>query len=229
MKLVLASASAARRALLRKAGIPFEVDPSGVPEHSGRGLTLRRAVLANAGRKALAVARRRPLEWVLAADTMIEFEGRLYGKPASRREAVRLLARMAGRWHVLATGVVLIQGCRRWTGAVRTRVRLRPLSAAAIAKILRGQDTTGAAGGYRIRKGRDPLIERIEGSFSNVVGLPLEWVTRKLSEVGFRTPHPSSVIRYPSSLPPRAASPPPPARRPRRRSATANRSASGSS
>ncbi len=184
MKIVLASASPARRALLRAARVPFDAVPSGVPEHSGRGLTLRAAVLANAERKAAAVARAHPGRWVLAADTMLEFGGRLYGKPASRKAAVALLARMAGRWHVLATGVVLRRGSRGWRGVVRTRIRIRRLDAAAIDRLVGRSDPTGAAGGYRIRKGRDPLIERIEGSHSNVVGLPMEWLRSRLLKLG---------------------------------------------
>src|SRR5262245_50407356 len=111
--LILASASPARAGLLRSAGIRFKIVPSRARELKGRGLTLRQAVLANARLKAAPVARRFPEDWVLAADTMIEFEGRLYGKPRDRKAALALLGAMAGRTHRLATGVVLRRGSRK--------------------------------------------------------------------------------------------------------------------
>ncbi|HKS17321.1 MAG TPA: Maf family protein, partial [Planctomycetota bacterium] len=83
--LILASASPARRGLLRQAGVPFEVLPSNVRELRGRGRTLAATVVENALRKSRGAARRHPDRWVLAADTMIAFRGRIYGKPATRK------------------------------------------------------------------------------------------------------------------------------------------------
>jgi len=169
--LVLASASAARRALLRRAGVRFVVRPSDVRETKGRGRTLRATVLENARRKAAAVDGDR----VLAADTMVAFAGRLYGKPPSRAAAVRWLARMAGRTHVIATGVVFRDNGRTVERFVATKVTLRALDRSAIARLLATYDPTRFAGGYVMRR-HDPLIERIDGSFTNVMGLPMEVV-----------------------------------------------------
>ncbi len=157
--------------LLRRAGVRFVVRPSEVRELKGRGRTLRATVLENARRKCAAV----PGERVLAADTMIGYGGRIYGKPRSRKAAVDLLARLAGRTHVIATGVILRDGERTLERYAETKVTLRPLDRSAIARLLATYEPTLYAGGYIIRR-NDPLIGRIDGSFTNVQGLPMEVV-----------------------------------------------------
>jgi MAF protein len=167
---ILASASRARRALLK--GYRFRVVPSGVREV--RRKTLRATVLANAKLKAAAVAARHPDTWILAADTMIAYRGRIYGKPPSRKAALRLFRLLAGRTHVLATGVCLQRGRRRIVKVVTSRVVVR--KDPPIRRVLRAHDPTKYAGGYAIREKDDPMIERIEGSRSNVLGLPMEFL-----------------------------------------------------
>lgn len=165
---ILASASPARRKLLK--GYRYRVVPSGVREVRRR--TLRATCLANARRKAAAVARRFPNTWVLAADTLLEFQGRLYGKPRTRVAAERLLRALAGRTHVIGTGVVLQKNRFRIERFVRSRVTVRenpPLE-----KILSRYDPTRVAGGYALKPRRDPLVARVEGSVTNVIGLPME-------------------------------------------------------
>ena len=179
--LILASASSARRQLLRDAGIEFEILPSGARELRGRGRTLAATVLENARRKSHEAARRHPDRWVLAADTMIAFRGRIYGKPGSRKAALDLARRLSGETHELATGVVLRRGKRVIQRAVTSRVHVRKLDDVAIRRIFAKEDPTKVAGGYRVRKGRDPLIERIDGSFTNVIGLPMEWLLKTLA------------------------------------------------
>jgi septum formation protein len=173
-KFILASASPARKELLRRAGFRFDVIPSRARERMRR--TLRDSVLTNAARKAAAVARRHPGRWVLAADTLIEFRGRLYGKPRSAAEATALLSRMAGRTHKLATGVALQLDARRIRRVAITWVTMRAQPRERIAEVVGLSRATRLAGGYAIRPGRDPLVERLRGSFSNVVGLPMEIV-----------------------------------------------------
>ncbi len=179
--LILASASPARRALLRSAGVAFEVVPSRVRELTGRGRTLRATVLANARRKALSVARRFPGRDVLGADTMIEFGGRLLGKPRTLAEAERLHLAMGGRSHRIATGVCLVAAGEVRTLCVVSRVRVRPLSPTRLRAIYRQRDPRRMAGGYALARGRDPLIERIAGSITNVLGLPMEAVLPALA------------------------------------------------
>jgi septum formation protein len=167
---ILASASSGRRALLK--GYRFRVVPSGVREVRRR--TLRESCITNAKRKADAVAKLHPHDWVLAADTLIAFEGRIYGKPRDRKAAGRLWRAMAGRTHLLGTGVVLQKGRFRIVRFVTSKVTLH--ADPPIGRILKRHDPTSFAGGYAIRAKNDPLVARIDGSVSNVVGLPLETV-----------------------------------------------------
>jgi septum formation protein len=188
---ILASASPARRRLLR--GHSFKVDATGVREVKLKGL--RATTVENAGRKAAEAARRHPHAWVLAADTMVAYGGRIYGKPKDRKAALRLWTLMAGKTHLLATAVVLQKDAFRIVKYDVSKVRLRP--EAEVAKLLRKHDPTKYAGGYAIRtvaaEGRpggidlspkDPLVEAIEGSVTNVIGLPLEVVEPLLKNLG---------------------------------------------
>jgi septum formation protein len=165
---ILASASPSRKKLLK--GYTFRVVPPGVREVR-RG-TLQSSVIANARLKAEAVAKRFPDEWVLAADTLISYAGKIYGKPRDRKAAIRLLRSLAGKTHVLGTGAVLQKGSFRIVKYVTSKVTLH--DDPPVEKIVARQDPTQFAGGYCIKEKNDPLIARIEGSRSNVIGLPLE-------------------------------------------------------
>jgi septum formation protein len=167
---ILASASASRKGLLK--GYKFRVVPSDAREVKRK--TLRASVLTNAKLKAAAVSRLHPDDWVLAADTLIAYGGKVYGKPRDRKAAVRLWTLLAGKTHTLMTGVVLRKGKFEIVKVAESKVTVR--ANPPIAKILRTLDPTRYAGGYRIKPKNDPLIERIEGSRSNVIGLPLEIV-----------------------------------------------------
>ncbi len=167
---ILASSSAARRKLLK--GFRFKVVKPCVREVVRK--SLRETVLTNARRKAESVARRFPDTWVLAADTMIAFGGKIYGKPRDRKAAIRLIRLLAGRTHVLGTGVVLQKDRFRTERYVTSRVTLR--QDPPVERIMRRYDPTRYAGGYAIKPADDPLIEKIEGSVTNVIGLPMERV-----------------------------------------------------
>jgi septum formation protein len=195
---ILASASTSRRKLLK--GYRFRVVPSGVREVTLAGL--KTTCVANARLKADAVAARFPTEWVLAADTLIAYGGKIYGKPRDRKAAVRLLRSLAGATHVLGTGVVLQKGSFRIVKFVTSKVTL--YDDPPVEKIVARTDPTQYAGGYAIRAKHDPLIKRIDGSVSNVVGLPmeiLEPLLRKLEreapgveKAGRKSPLPGSMI-----------------------------------
>lgn len=181
-RIILASASPARKALLEGAGIPIRLHPSGVRETIGR--SLRRSVLENARRKASVVSKHYPGRWILAADSLVGFRGRIYGKPVDSEAAVELLSRLAGRTHTLATAVVLQKGRQRLERVVTTRVTFRKLSRPAIRRLVHRYDPTRLAGGYAIRKHRDPLVKEIRGSYTNVVGLPMKELLDMLRKAG---------------------------------------------
>ena len=169
--IILASASPRRSALLREAGPAFasmRITTADVQEGSDP--------LENAMRKAEAVARLNPQALVIGADTVIRFEGETIGKPADLEDAKRILARLSGRTHDVATGV-----CVRCVEAgilVRfeeaTHVRFRTLTHEIINKYVQDVNVLDKAGAYAIQEHGEDIIKSIDGSLTNVIGLPVE-------------------------------------------------------
>ncbi|HZP43011.1 MAG TPA: Maf family protein [Candidatus Binatia bacterium] len=184
--LVLASASPRRHQLLGWLGIAYEVDAADIDERAEPGEEAPTLVARLARAKAAAVGARRTAAWVLGADTMVEIDGAMLGKPADAREAADMLARLAGREHRVATGFALLGpgGRMRAEDVVVTRVRFRPLDAETIRRYVASGEPDGKAGGYAIQGFGAGLIDRIDGSFTNVIGLPLVEVCRALEEAG---------------------------------------------
>ena len=184
--LVLASASPRRQRLLAWLGVPFEVDPASVDESPRAAEVATDMVLRLAHAKGAAVAGRRAGDWILAADTTVELDGVLFGKPRDTSDAAGMLAQLAGREHRVATGFALLApgGAVRAADVVVTRVRFRPLDARAIAAYVATGECDGKAGAYAIQGHGAGLIERIDGSFTNVIGLPLVETERALAEAG---------------------------------------------
>lgn len=175
MRLILASASPRRRALLEAAGIPCDVAPPAVEENADPALPARALALHNARLKAFDVAGQYPGAVVLGADTLVSLDGEALGKPADAAEARAMLRRLSGRTHEVHTGVCLVRlDPRRVVEfAEVTHVRFRPLSDAAIEDYLRKVPALDKAGAYAAQEHGSLIIERLEGSFSNVVGLPI--------------------------------------------------------
>jgi septum formation protein len=184
--LVLASASPRRERLLGWLGVPFDIDPASVDESPRDGEIATDMVRRLAHAKGNAVAARRAADWVLAADTTVELDGVLFGKPDDAADAARMLAQLGGREHRVATGFALLApgGTVRAADVVVTRVRFRPLDARAIAAYVATGECEGKAGAYAIQGHGAGLIDRIDGSFTNVIGLPLVETTRALAEAG---------------------------------------------
>ncbi len=182
----LASASPRRRALLRQLGVRFRVVLSGHRERIVRGDRPSRNAIRNALGKASAARVTARTGLVLSADTFIYFRGRVLGKPGTLAEARRWLTALAGRSHWVYTGVAIrdLSNGRCWTGHVRTRVWCHRLSGDAIERYVRQTRPLDKAGGYAIQDDRGRLIVRIQGSRSNVIGLPLELVRRMLRARG---------------------------------------------
>ena len=182
-RLILASESPRRRELLAAVGVPFRVIPSGVDETPRRGEPPSRFVRRAALDKAESVASLHPSSFVLSADTIVVADGRILGKPSDRAEARRMLSRLAGREHKVYTAVCLLADGHgyRDLGTEVTRVRFRPLTAAEIAAYARTGECDDKAGAYAAQGAGMLLIDRVVGSFTNVVGLPMTRVVAMLA------------------------------------------------
>jgi septum formation protein len=173
--LILASESERRRDLLREIGIPFEIVPSDADEANGLPDDPTRFVEILAERKARAVASQRKSGLVLGADTIVVREGRIYGKPTDRKDAIRMLEELCGREHLVYTGVCVLDaaGGPARLRTVVTRVRLHELTKDEIQRYVDSGEPMGKAGAYAIQGCGRLLVSGIEGDYSNVVGLPL--------------------------------------------------------
>jgi septum formation protein len=172
--LVLASSSPRRADLLASAGITFEVCAPQVHEHIEGSLPPRDLCLANARLKARAVAAQHPDRHVLAADTVVTLDNATLGKPPSRETARRMLELLAGKTHEVLTGVRLESGNHAVEFIESTKVCFRPANAIDFDAYLARINPLDKAGAYAAQEDDGALIESIEGSFSNVVGLPVE-------------------------------------------------------
>ncbi len=181
-RLILASESPRRRELLAAVGVPFRVIPSGVDETPRPGESAVRFVRRAAIDKGREVGGRHPSAHVLSADTIVVADGRILGKPRSRAESRRMLTLLAGREHRVYTAVCLLCAGRgyRDLGLEVTRVRFRALTAAEVASYVRTGEGDDKAGAYAAQGAGMLLIDRVSGSFTNVVGLPMTRVVSML-------------------------------------------------
>ncbi len=184
MRLVLASRSPRRVELLTRARYRFEVAPADIDERRLEGEPPRDLVRRLAREKAAAVSLRHPGAIVLGADTVVVIDGAVLGKPADDADAARMLRRLSGRAHEVLTGVALRapHGCR--AGVRSTRVFFRTLGPEEVAWYVASGEPADKAGGYAIQGRASRFVTRIEGSYANVVGLPVELVDRLLGELG---------------------------------------------
>jgi len=190
--LVLASASPRRRTLLEKAGLRFRVAPADVPEDVPPGTPAAEAAVSLAARKARAAAASlgKGPAVVLGADTVVALDdGRLLGKPADRAEAESHLRALSGTTHTVVTGVCLLDlpGGAEESFAVETRVTMRALAEEEVRAYAASGEGRDKAGGYALQEtAGDRFVTRIQGSESNVVGLPVEEVLAALAARGVR-------------------------------------------
>jgi septum formation protein len=180
--LILASASPRRAELLTASGFSFEVRAAHVDETPRPGEAPQAYALRVARDKATAIwaGCRKSGNKVLAADTVVVAGGEILGKPADGRDAERMLKTLSGKVHEVHTAVVLRSTAGESSEVVTTRVRLLPLSDDEIAWYIESGEPDGKAGAYAIQGRAARFIDRIEGSWSNVVGLPIATVHRLL-------------------------------------------------
>jgi septum formation protein len=169
--LILASGSPQRRLILEQLGVRFSVLVPEVRERED-GPPVEVAI-ENARRKAEAVAAHRPDALVLGADTVVTFDGRIYGKASSAAGASATLATLSGRRHEVIGGLCLIDGGRAQTAAARTEVRFRTLDDRLIDWYVKSGEWRERAGAYAIQGLGAALVEGIDGEYLNVVGLPV--------------------------------------------------------
>ena len=181
--LILASASPRRARLLTQLGLTFEVVPGQVKEVQPNFLTPHEIAQLNARNKADPASVLHPRSLVLGADTVVCLEGTIFGKPADLDDASRMLRQLQGRTHQVITGVCLLHRAtlRQRLFAVSTHVAFRPLTTLDIARYLATIDPLDKAGAYAIQDQGDQIVESITGSFSNVVGLPVERLQDELA------------------------------------------------
>ncbi len=182
-RLTLASGSPARRDLLTRAGLAFDVRPASIDEPTGEGFDDPRTFVQSvAWLKAAAVAPRIEAGLVLAADTVGWLDGRVIGKPADAPDARRILTTLGGREHELWTGVVLWRRPDDVQIAWQERsiVFFRKLTEAELTAYLATRQWEGCSGAYAIQEHDDPYVQLRAGSLSNVIGLPMETLQRVL-------------------------------------------------
>jgi septum formation protein len=203
-KLILASASPRRSELLRQLRPRFEIVASDAPEIHPQNLSAGELAQLNAYRKARAVSKKFPDAVVLGVDTLVSADGRIFGKPGTRAEAGQMLAFLQGRTHQVSTGVCLIhlRGHRQKIFCEQTDVTFRPLTLPQIRRYHKRVSPLDKAGAYAIQEYGGLLVESISGSFSNVVGLPLERLGVELDAFL------AGLAAKPPSAGPRPAAPP---------------------
>ncbi len=181
---MLASGSPRRAALLARLGWTPEVRPADLDETPWPDEAPDALVERLARDKAQAVSRGRDDEVILAADTEVVRDGRVLGKPADDADAAAMLRSLAGRSHLVMTGLAAIRGGAVLTTVVTTAVTFRALEEAEVAWYVRTGEPAGKAGSYALQGAGAALVERLEGSETNVVGLPLAATVALLRGVG---------------------------------------------
>lgn len=184
--IILASASPRRKELLERIGLKFEVEPSNYEENIGSELGPHELAKSLSLKKAKIVAQNHKNTLVIAADTFIVFESRILGKPRTETEAKEMLETMNGKPHSVITGFTIIDtdSNKALSRSVETKVHLRKLSSNEMDAYVRSKEPLDKAGGYAIQGLGSVIVEKIEGDYFNVIGLPLSALTESLKEFG---------------------------------------------
>jgi septum formation protein len=203
--LILASASPRRAELLKQVGVHFKVIASHVPEAHSEDLTARELAQINAYRKARSIAKKHPDALVLGADTLVCMGTKLFGKPSTLEDAYLMLEQLQAQTHHVVTAICLL--ClRRHQQRIfveTTEVTFLPLDATAIRRYLNKVDPRDKAGAYAIQEHGEMLVERIAGSYTNVVGLPTERLLHELAQWNIGSTANASILNLAISTPSR--------------------------
>lgn len=186
-QLILASSSPRRKELLETVGVPLEVCPSEIEECLVTGETPEQHVLRLSKAKAADVSRLHPNRWILGADTIVVLDGVILGKPAGEDEAEEMLSKLSGRRHVVFTSYTLYntdEPFRNRSRYVRSVVSIKRMTRSEIKNYVQTGEPLDKAGAYAVQGLGAAIVKRIEGSYTNVVGLPLCEVMEDLRELG---------------------------------------------
>ncbi|WP_020675221.1 Maf family protein [Geopsychrobacter electrodiphilus] len=190
--IILASASPRRNELLRQVGFSFEIIPSLAEEREMPGETPEEHVIRLSLEKAREVSTRDDIDgrWIIGSDTIVLLDAEILGKPRDEEDAARMLRALSGRTHQVLSGYAILDRCtgENRAGAVTTRVTFRSLTAAEISGYIDTKEPVDKAGAYAIQGLGAFMVSRIEGSYSNVVGLPLCEVVQGLEALGAPVP-----------------------------------------
>jgi nucleoside triphosphate pyrophosphatase len=187
-KIILASASPRRREILALTGLDFQVDAGDYEETMDLPLEPHELARFLSRQKAEAVALKYGNALIIAADTFLLFEGGLLGKPRDERDAKRMLGRLNGRSHSVITGFTVLDTAKKqsFSDSVETKVYFRHLTAKEIFSYVKSGEPLDKAGAYGIQGLGALLVEKIEGDYFNVMGLPLGALARSLKKFGIR-------------------------------------------
>ena len=183
--IVLASASPRRSELLKKTRIAFEVYASNAEEVKNQNNSVEMLCKLNAKRKASWVAQKFPDRLVIGADTLVTMNGKIYGKPLDKEDAIKNLLELQGRVHSVITGVALLceNLCLESLFHVETKVLFKELSIGQIQCYYEKVNPLDKAGGYAIQEYGEMIIDHIDGSLSNVIGLPIEELKMQIESI----------------------------------------------
>ena len=179
-KIILASASPRRKELLEIAGAEFEIIVADVDETVPEGTKPEDAAVMTAEKKAVAVAKNHKDSIVIGADTIVVADGKILGKPADKTDACRMLSMLSGVEHKVITGVCLARGDKKITFAQISKVKFYDLTAEEINAYVETGEPMDKAGAYGIQGRGCVLVEKIEGDYFNIVGLPVAKVMKEL-------------------------------------------------
>jgi septum formation protein len=191
--IILASGSPRRKALLRDLGLSLKIVPAEITEIPEPNETPLSFAKRMAHDKAVLISRMFPEKWVLGADTVVTLKGRMYGKPKDDREAMAFLQELSGKTHQVITGICLchFQNKTSFIQSVRTQVTFKSLSLQEIKWYVQTGEPRDKAGAYAIQGKGAFCVQRIRGSYTNVVGLPVTEVLQALEKyVGYRVRKP---------------------------------------
>jgi septum formation protein len=195
--LILASASPRRRELLTQAGLVFTIVPSRTTEEVWPAEAPQDYVVRVAEEKAREVATRHPHAWILAADTIVEIDGKILGKPRDEADGSRMLQLLSGRSHHVMTAFIILHAERQETAhqLVTSTVTFKTLSAAQITSYLATGEPADKAGAYAVQGLGGDLVQGVAGSYTNVVGLPMDEVLTALQTLGLVETNPNESYR----------------------------------